>query len=285
MIIFINDGRLGNQIFHFAFLRRIARRKELMLLINMEMYFQAFDFEKSGIWHSGNHYLFLLARFFFLPFLKSLARARIISSVGIKKNAEQDADSLDFVERRGLFSFLRFVETDFYQSEKYFLPDFVCSIKMKAQYLREADIFLRSISDDFKKVFVHVRRGDYINEVFMNERGIDLPKAYFKKAIELIKQEVQNPFFIFLTDDPSYCSDCFEELENKTISMNSMFVDFAIMMLCDAGIISNSSFSWWGAYLMKSKGRLIAPRYWYGWKQKVEFPACIQASCFKTIEF
>ena len=34
--------------------------------------------------------------------------------------------------------------------------------------------------------------------------------------------------------------------------MNSMFVDFAIMMLCDAGI-SNSSFSWWGAYLMKSK--------------------------------
>ena len=49
----------------------------------------------------------------------------------------------------------------------------------------------------------------------MNERGIDLPKAYFKKAIELIKQEVQNPFFIFLTDDPSYCRDCFEELENK----------------------------------------------------------------------
>ena len=35
------------------------------------------------------------------------------------------------------------------------------------------------------------------------------------------------------------------------------------MTMCKAGIIPNSSFSWWGAYLMNERFG-SAPRYWYG---------------------
>ena len=34
------------------------------------------------------------------------------------------------------------------------------------------------------------------------------------------------------------------------------------MTLCDAHIIANSSFSWWGSYL--GGGKTVAPRQWNG---------------------
>ena len=38
------------------------------------------------------------------------------------------------------------------------------------------------------------------------------------------------------------------------------------MSLCSGGIIANSSFSWWGAWLQNGRGKIIAPdpEKWYG---------------------
>lgn len=108
-----------------------------------------------------------------------------------------------------------------------------------------------------------------MHESFLGERGIDLPKTYFSKAIERISEDTKNPFFIFLSDDPSYTRDCFLEVDNKLISKENMQVDLALMTLCEYGIASNSSFSWWGAQMMKKRRKVIFPKYWYGWKKKV----------------
>ncbi len=44
------------------------------------------------------------------------------------------------------------------------------------------------------------------------------------------------------------------------------------MTLCNGAILSPSSFAWWGSYLMKNRDVVFVPKYWLGFKSKVEFP-------------
>ena len=40
------------------------------------------------------------------------------------------------------------------------------------------------------------------------------------------------------------------------------YIDLCLMTLCGGGIIANSSLSWWGAWLSKSR-KIIAPSGWF----------------------
>ncbi|WP_319960691.1 alpha-1,2-fucosyltransferase [Methylomonas defluvii] len=264
------DGRLGNQIFQFAFLTGFAKKNEIIFCINMKRFFDAFDCDSGNVINCCNRYVIYLMRQVVIPYLiRPLANLRVFGYVEQVKY-EDGIPHASYEYKKGGVP-LSFVNTDFFQSESFFNLDSFCNkVKIKAQYLTTASQFLSDIPLEYCRVFIHVRRGDYLNEKFMGERGIDLPNSYFFYAIKLIKSKVKNPFFIFLTDDPSYVERSFKEINSKIISKNSAAVDLAIMSLCDSGIISNSSFSWWGSALMKDKHVVVVPKYWYGWKQKID---------------
>ena len=40
----------------------------------------------------------------------------------------------------------------------------------------------------------------------------------------------------------------FAYIKNKYISENNQYIDFTLMTLCDYGIMSNSTFSYWGVF-------------------------------------
>jgi hypothetical protein len=284
MIIFISDGRLGNQIFQYSFLKTISKKDETIVCLNMEMFFKTFDFDRHGIWHITNKYIRFFLNKIAPLMLTPLYKARIINFVAQKKDIHL-GPLPDWSEKRGLLPFIRYVKTGFFQSEIFFDKTLVSDLQIKDIYMVNARQIISAISEDYTKVFIHIRRGDYINESFMGNMGIDLPKSYYEKAINIIKKEIETPFFIFLSDDPSYVKCCFKELGPKIILKNSMEVDFGIMTLCEAGIISNSSFSWWGAYFMNTKRKVISPKYWYGWKQKVESHIGIQPTFSEVIDF
>jgi hypothetical protein len=285
MIIFISDGRLGNQIFQYSFLKTICKENEIIICLNMEMFFQTFEFNRHRIWHISNKYIRVFLTNLIVPFILSpLSKANIVSCV--KQNKDFNSRSLpDWSETRGLLPFIRYVKADFFQSEIFFNRKVVSGLKIRDLYMVKARQIISGISEDYTKVFIHIRRGDYINEIFMGEIGIDLPILYYEKAINLIKCEIERPYFIILSDDPSYGKCCFKGLEPKIILKNSSEIDFGIMTLCEAGIISNSSYSWWGAYFMNTKKKVISPKYWYGWKQRVESHIGIQPSFSEIIDF
>jgi hypothetical protein len=115
----------------------------------------------------------------------------------------------------------------------------------------------------FETVVVHIRRTDYLNS---NSIHHVLDLDYFLKGIEIIKKNILNTFFLFISDDIKWVKDNFDINNNanfKIVESKDPFFDFSLIKLCKHGIISNSTFSWWGAFLNEnSNKKVVAPIKW-----------------------
>ena len=110
---------------------------------------------------------------------------------------------------------------------------------------------------------VHIRRGDYLENPMYG--GI-CTEEYYKKAIDYIKQRVENAKFYLFSNDMPYVQDRFRGEEFVYVENNSEdkgYIDLYLMSLCKHHIIANSSFSWWGAWLNAAKSKIVvAPSIW-----------------------
>ena len=282
MLIFFADGRLGNQIFQYAFLKTITKKDETLIIYNFDSMIDVFDVSRrKTLIIKRRRYL----GFIFMPFLILLSRIRLISLI------QQDVDNFGgykyssdtYTKKGGILPFT-FVETSFFQSEKFFDGNAINDIKIKSKHLNKANNLLADIPSNKHKIFVHIRRIDYINESCFGIKGLTLPLSYYKKCIRWFEDNIENSFFVFLSDDTEFVEYCFNDIENKVIFSNEIGVDFAVMILCKSGIISNSSFSWWGAYLMKERYQVFAPKYWMGYKSHKEYPKGIHTEKFSFID-
>jgi len=77
-------------------------------------------------------------------------------------------------------------------------------------------------------------------------------------------------------DDDFYLREVFKESKNLIISNNLPEIDLSIMSLCSYGILSPSSFAWWGAFFAKIHNKkcnyFLAPKYWIGHRSKKWIP-------------
>ena len=59
----------------------------------------------------------------------------------------------------------------------------------------------------------------------------------------------------------------FKSVDYFIPEFNDELLDLTLMTMCDNNIISNSSFSWWGAYLNEyPEKQVIAPNRWFSSK-------------------
>ncbi len=156
----------------------------------------------------------------------------------------------------------------FWQSEKYFYDiedilrnEFVLSDTVQFDLVnRQMQL---KIKEDQKAVSVHIRRGDYLENPMYG--GI-CTEEYYKKAIDYIKQRVENAKFYLFSNDMPYVQDRFRGEEFVYVETNSEdkgYIDLYLMSLCKHHIIANSSFSWWGAWLNAAKSKIVvAPSIW-----------------------
>jgi hypothetical protein len=121
--------------------------------------------------------------------------------------------------------------------------------------------------------FMHVRRGDYIH--FMGEKGT-LPVSYYSRAFAKIQDTFKtvSQWMIF-AEDADWARANLSFVPNAELvdyrSPNRDIEDLIIMKTCSAGIIANSSYSWWGAAIGDRPDRaIISPdRYWEGSSETV----------------
>jgi hypothetical protein len=108
-------------------------------------------------------------------------------------------------------------------------------------------------------ISLHVRRGDYLNYPHCHP-VCDIP--YYEHALTYLPEGL--PVIVF-TNDLEWCNEQdFFNGERFLISENNhVGFDLCLMSLCHYHIIANSSLSWWGSWLAKSK-LTVAPKNWFG---------------------
>ncbi len=144
----------------------------------------------------------------------------------------------------------------------------VRDIIAKEIVLKQEELFPSELSDIIENevsVSVHVRRGDFLNV----GRNIS-ESTYYKKAIDFIKQKVDNPFFIVFSDDMEWVRKNFLKEQNMIYADTFGLMDYEELILmkkCKHNIIANSTFSYWGAWLNNNPNKIvISPK---GWRRKI----------------
>lgn len=105
-------------------------------------------------------------------------------------------------------------------------------------------------------VCIHVRRNEYVT------MGLSVTSEnYYHQAIEIIKSKILNPTFYIFSDDHEYCKKLFSNLIDFTLitgnSGRNSYKDMQLMNFCKHNIIANSTFSFWGAYLSNYTNKIV----------------------------
>tara|TARA_Y100000015_G_scaffold36743_1_gene38171 strand:- start:55 stop:861 length:807 start_codon:yes stop_codon:yes gene_type:complete len=147
----------------------------------------------------------------------------------------------------------------FFQTDKYFrhIKD---RIKEEFTFTDEIKEDCTDILECFDSpVALHIRRGDYLRN---SDNHHNLSDDFYREALKEFDDDRQ---VIIFTDDPKYAleNDLFSDDRFIVSEGNSSYHDLYMMTQCDDFIISNSTFSWWGAWLA-DKGKVVAPEKWFG---------------------
>ncbi len=127
-----------------------------------------------------------------------------------------------------------------------------------------SDSYLRAKAEvqSVECVAVHIRRGDYLTNPKATKHHGVTPLSYFMKALEFLKKQKPGIKVYLFSDDLTWAK---ENLEGTSIELNTNPAEEMMLMShCSHNIISNSSFSWWSAYLNNNSQQIVIyPEKWF----------------------
>jgi hypothetical protein len=160
----------------------------------------------------------------------------------------------------------------YWQSEKYFKEirnEILQDLQLKNPLQNENASISKKMLET-SSVSVHIRRMHGIEMEGQNHHNIHggLDLQYYQKALDIIsKKEANLKLFVF-SDDINWVKENFKsEFPMEFMSQNDDAhneLDLILMSHCQHQIIANSTFSWWGAWLNQNPEKIvIAPKKWY----------------------
>jgi hypothetical protein len=126
-----------------------------------------------------------------------------------------------------------------------------------------------------ESVAVHVRKGeDYLQRKWYKNTCLI---EYYHKAVALMCENLNDPRFYVFTDNPEWVENNFTgfdyvQVEGNPIEGWGSHFDMQLMSCCKHNIISNSTYSWWAAFLNENHDKLvICPKIWFNPESCTEF--------------
>lgn len=143
------------------------------------------------------------------------------------------------------------------QTEKYF------DEKLTRHYFQFSDVLIEKIQNLYKEAFkkktilISIRRGDFVD----HPDYFQLPINYYLNSLIRFFDDWESYNLVVLSDDIEYCKFHFSFLQNVFFGDGLNAVEqLCLGSMCDNFIISNSTFSWWTAWLgEKENSKIIRP--------------------------
>ncbi len=179
----------------------------------------------------------------------------------------------------------------YWACEKYY-ADIMDILRKEIRFPDSSDSKVKERNDEVSRqmdrtcsVSVHIRRGDYLDDINQALFGGICTEAYYRKAIGYMKEKFPDAEFFFFSDDIPYVKEHYQKEASQIIDWNQgrdSFYDMMLMSRCKHNICANSTFSFWGARLNPYDAKImIRPsvhknaqvcipeqmrRLWQGWR-------------------
>lgn len=292
-------GRLGNQMFQYAYCKPIKEAVGGSLAFSFDKIQHQKEVDKAGegfddslrffnvddyevfVGDAHEHYsnriqvfLFRLIHYIGHKLLKNKSFPTLLSKIGLYHYNDKYYDfnrDVVYMKKKSIFRKLiicyDFLEVPaiFHSIRPILQKDFTPKYPPLENNKRLYQIICTTNS-----VCVSIRRGDFLNPQYADKFYI-CDETYIRKAIEKVKELIDNPVLIFFSDDirwvkrnikpdlPSYYESGDDPIWEK----------MRLMYSCKHFIISNSTFSWWAQYLSRNDKKIvISPDHWTNDKNK-----------------
>jgi len=266
LVVRLSSG-IGNQLFQYAFALylkekyqdivyferssykyRIAKRRcaidiisELPTISDMRIYYN----------YKPRFYKLCKALFTINPFVRSI-----------------NDTNLTYPKNNKLVYFDGFWQSDYFVGH---LSDYKKSFKP----LEAMPSLVKDYLEDIRcsdSISMHVRRGDFFSDEFRHKYGV-CDADYYKKALDVLTENTETRKLFIFSDDLDWVKENLElPKENVVFIRNEEINPFwyiYLMSNCKDNILSNSSFSWWGAYLNENpQKKVVAPKQWMVGEEK-----------------
>ncbi len=290
MITIKMQGRLGNQLFQYAFARNLKEKyyPQDEIYINFEhvysegkkedgfddslKYFNIQDYKTTDKLNIN-----IFQKLIFVLYLCIRKVLRAITKCG-NDSKRIEVPFFKVLNRFGIYClsngycdfkksiFKNKLLLGYFESDKYFKE--ISSI-IKKEYTPKLPVCkdnlnLFNIINNTNSICITIRRGDFLDAANMKAHYI-CTNEYFYKAVNIIREKVENPVFIVFSDDVEWVKQNMQfdgEVYYET-GNDPIWEKLRLMSSCKHFVISNSTFSWWAQYLSTNDNKVvIAPSRW-----------------------
>lgn len=234
MIYVIFNGRLGNNMFQLAAAKTLDPDVQVIALTqncvdNIKLFADSF-FENLKVLSS------------------------IPNNVKIYKEVDYSYNPISYNQNENL------ILEGYFQSEKYIDKKVALQLFQMPEFVKsDIETLFGEILSNNDVIGINVRRGDYLN---LPHKHPFCGLKFFNKAISYFGKDKK---YIISSDDITWCKKHFIGSNFVFVENSYPLLDLFVQTVCKHNIISNSSFSWWGAYLNPNPEQIIiAPKRWYG---------------------
>jgi hypothetical protein len=284
IVVAFENGRIGNQLFQYAAVKRYVPSAHLLNvgMDSLSSWLCHIDTVKDSIWTKIA--LKVLRRLGRMRILRVAGKGRLFSIISERYDRGQCYVNLE----KGLIPGIAFLN-GFFQAEKVLDGLDTTTLAIDKTLLRAARGRIDCFADMSRihSYFVHVHRGDYTSWPSRNAPAVLSASWYLAQIKRIQAQDPRASFFVF-SDDLPYVHEQLGGAGNVFICSGSELADLAAMsQCCGGGIMSASTFAWWGAFYSKRNNPnalFLAPRFWAGWREDRWYPPSIETSWIQYVD-